>query len=328
MPDAGRGVESKRLIDFLKLGQEYLEKKEIDEARLKVERLLCHILEKDRIGLYLDFDRPLSRVEIDRFRDLLKRAASDEPIQYIIGETGFYNSEFFVRPGVLIPRPETELIIDLCKKYLPSKGYNNGLDIGCGSGILAITALEEGISAKMTALDVSMNAIYVTCLNAVKHGYAVIGDLELPDNEPSFSDFLLSSGNTITLTKKNTDTLQTLVVCLMDAFKTGVTLSGAPFDLVISNPPYITQTEYDSLPQHIQNHEPEIALRSGQDGLDAHRSLASSLERWLDNAGVYFGEIGAEQQDSILTIYKKSFNNVAVLKDLNNLPRVVHCKKL
>jgi len=307
MPDyVVRNNGSNRLVDLLKLGAEYLAQKGLEDSRLEAERFLGDVLKMDRVGLYLHFDRPLSESEKNLFREMLKRRATGEPLQYIIGNCEFYGYEFSVEPGVLIPRPDTEPLIDLAKELKPENGFVNAMDIGCGSGAIALTLLEEKIAEKVLAVDISETAVQVSAKNALNLGFKALS--------PALS-----------FEKKDSSAINSLQILHSDAFSEEFNPTNQPFDLIVSNPPYITECEYNKLPVHIKNHEPEIALKSGKDGLDAHRIIAAKLKTFLKAGGVFLGEIGFDQAESITKLYKNFFKKVEIHPDLNQLPRIVKC---
>ncbi|MDP8286850.1 MAG: peptide chain release factor N(5)-glutamine methyltransferase, partial [Candidatus Electryonea clarkiae] len=276
-----------RLIDILKLGTEYLQKHGVESSRLEAEILLSDGMGKSRLDLYLDFDHPLDEKEKDLFRKRLKRRVMGEPLQYITGHTDFYGYRFVMRPGVLIARPETEMIIELSKKIKPD-GFGNVLDVGCGSGVIGLTLLAKGIAEKVTAIDVSKEAVDLTMENAIR--------LKVDSKE--------------------------LTVIQADVFAKKYLPPGAPFDLVVSNPPYIRNSEWHSLPPHIREHEPQEALLSGDDGLNAHRALASVMKEWLKPGGMFLGEIGAEQGEQAQELHNIWAASLLIHKDLAGYDRI------
>lgn len=295
---------SNRLVDLLQLGSEYLEGKGVEDARLDAELLLGDQLKLDRVGLYLHFDRPLNNEEKNAFRERLKRRASGEPVQYILGFTEFYSIRLKVCPGVLIPRPETEAMIDRAKELAPKAGFANACDIGCGSGAIALACLEESVTNNIVAFDISPDALRTTYENALSIGFE--GKRQL--------------------TRDHNGKQQTLLLVKADAFAKGFEPEGAPFDLVLSNPPYIRSNEMADLPKHVLEHEPALALESGHDGLDAHRALANLVPRCLNPKGTFLGEIGAEQGEAAIRLHQEWASTVAVRKDLAGLDRMIEAR--
>lgn len=298
---------SNRLVDLLLLGSSYLEGKGVEDARLEAELLLGNLLNLNRVGLYLHFDRPLNEDEKTRYRERLRLRASGTPVQYILGQTEFYGITLKVGPGVLIPRPETELLIDLAKKHAPKGGFERACDIGCGSGAITLALLEEGITREMVAVDLSSAALRITLDNARTLG---------------FSDES-KEGGLLRLTRTHKDQPQQLTIAKADAFAEGFIPPDAPFSLVVSNPPYIRQDEMAGLDTHVRDHEPAEALVSGEDGLDAHRALAKAVPGWLNPGGLFLGEYGSSQGKEILGLYQTWSKKACLHQDLSGHDRVV-----
>ena len=285
----GPGGGARRIVDLLRLSAGYLAEKGVDAPRLTAERLLAGLLEVGRVDLYLQYDRLLTEEELSRFRALLRRRAGGEPLQYILGGCEFYGLRLAVRPGVLIPRPESELIVDLAKRFAPEGGFPRALDAGCGVGALALALLAEGAAREVVAVDVSPQAVELTRENAEALGLA--GDR--------------------------------LRILEGDAFASGRRLPGEPFDLIVSNPPYVREDEWAGLEREVRDHEPREALVSGADGLEAHRALAASLPGRLAPGGLFLGEIGAGQGEEAARVHAAWAARVAVHPDLEGRSRVV-----
>jgi release factor glutamine methyltransferase len=162
------------ILDLITWGTDYLKEKGIDDARLTIELLLSHVLTLQRIQLYTSFDRPLSDEELARFKELLKRRLSNEPLQYIIGRTQFMGLDILVDRRVLIPRPETELLVDECvkmmKRSFPPDTPLSIIDLGTGSGCIAVALAKMLPSAQITAFDLSADALAVAQQNAELNG--------------------------------------------------------------------------------------------------------------------------------------------------------------
>ncbi len=284
------------VLDLLQKGTDYLERNRVENARLEAERLIAAALNMTRVELYLKFDRPCTAPEKELLRDQLARRAKGEPLQYILGYADFFNSRLKVRPGVLIPRPETELIIELARQHMPEGGFVNGMDIGCGSGALALTLLKENIVKRMVAVDISPDAIAVTRENAEA--------MELGKDR--------------------------LRVVQANAFNGSLKAYEADggADLIVSNPPYIRDDEWSSLQREITEYEPRIALLSGSDGLDAHRALAAALPGWLKEGGFFLGEIGESQGDDASRLHRAWSAKVELAQDLTGRDRVVIAMKM
>lgn len=247
-----------KLIDW---GTSYLNNHNIDSARLNIELMLSKILNYDRIKLYSNYDQPLSSEELALLKVMLKRRIASEPLQYILGESYFYGLKFFCRPDVLIPRPETELIIEQFSKISKSKDFTL-LDIGTGTGCIAITLAKMYPNASITAIDVSEQAIETARLNAELHNVKI----ELIHADVFDYDF------------------------------------PRMFDYIVSNPPYIPLSESKELQSEIVLHEPSIAYTDGNDGLSYYRRFRSIIEQFMNTDGKFLFEIGAGQSKELLEI--------------------------
>lgn len=223
--------------------------------------MLSKILNYDRIKLYSNYDQPLSSEELALLKVMLKRRIASEPLQYILGESYFYGLKFFCRPDVLIPRPETELIIEQFSKISKSKDFTL-LDIGTGTGCIAITLAKMYPNASITAIDVSEQAIETARLNAELHNVKI----ELIHADVFDYDF------------------------------------PRMFDYIVSNPPYIPLSESKELQSEIVLHEPSIAYTDGNDGLSYYRRFRSIIEQFMNTDGKFLFEIGAGQSKELLEI--------------------------
>ncbi|MFH0881704.1 MAG: peptide chain release factor N(5)-glutamine methyltransferase [bacterium] len=302
---------SNRLMDLLLLGSEYLAAKGVENSRLDAELLLGHLLQLDRVGLYLQYDRPLTDDQKTSFRALLVRRSKGEPLQYINGHAGFRNLDLIVRPGVLIPRSETELLIDHAAKHAPEGGFEHAADLGTGSGAIALSLLKEGIAREVVAVDYSAEALTVATENARSMGFI----------ESSREEGVLR------LTKRNGEDQRHLTLVKRDVFSGAADLPGAPFPLIVSNPPYVSESEFSSLAPNVRDHEPRSALVSGPDGLDAHRALSRMLANWLTPGGLFLGEIGANQGVAVCLLHESWSSRVTLHKDYANLDRIVEARR-
>lgn len=255
-----------KLIDW---GTTYLKKQNIDDARLNIELMLSKVLNYDRIGLYSNYDQPLSSDELSKLKIMLKRRVASEPLQYILSETYFYGLKFFCRPDVLIPRPETELIIEQFSKIPKSKKFSL-LDIGTGTGCIAITIAKFYPEAKVTAIDISEQAIQTAKQNAEFHNV----DIEL---------------------------------IYADVFDYSFQ---SPFDFIVSNPPYISLNDTKMLQDEIVMYEPSIAYTDKHDGLTYYRKFAGLVEKYLNRDGKFLFEIGSGQSGAIKDIFKSKIVDV------------------
>lgn len=245
----------------------YLAAHGIQTSRLDAEVLLAHVLALSRAGLYARLKTPLSQAAAEHFWQLITRRATREPLQYITGSQEFWSREFSVDQRVLIPRPDTELVIEVALLLLrdTSSSYPiRLLDIGTGSGCLAVTLATQLPHAQVWATDISADALAVAHANASRHGVSDRITFVQTDLWPP--------------------------------------ATANPFDLIVSNPPYIAQPELSGLPPEVQDWEPLLALDGGQDGLDFYRHLLQECPGQLCAGGWLVMEIGAEQQDAVLCL--------------------------
>lgn len=276
------------VLEAIRLSTEYLEKKKIDSPRINAELLLAHIIGCKRLDLYLAFDRPLTEPELNIYRGLIKRRASYEPLQYIIGTVEFYGLVFKVTPSVLIPRPETELLVENIIKELSDKEQLNILEIGCGSGNIAISLAYHLKQAQIITTDISDAALNLAKENSQKLGVA----------------------ERISFIRHNilTDDL----------------LRFSMFDLVVSNPPYVSLQSYSSLQKEILDFEPRLAVTDESDGLTFYRIISEKVSGNIKKGGKLFFEISHGQCDDVKSIMtKNNFSKIEVIKDYQNIERIV-----
>jgi release factor glutamine methyltransferase len=261
----------------------------IDSPRLDAELLVASALGIDRIGLYLDLNRPLLEVERDAIRPLVARRREREPVAYILGRRDFYGRTFEVTPDVLIPRPDTETLIDHALDLIPPDSNSRVLDVGTGSGIIAITLAAERATIEVTATDVSAAALAVAARNAEAHGVAERIHFELADLVPE----------------------------------------SEAYDLVVSNPPYIPSSEIDALEDEVRVHEPRAALEAGQDGLDVVKRLLVAAGDATETGAHMLIELGAGQSPAVASLAEASpfWEMVTAYADLNRIERVAHLRR-
>jgi len=284
--------------DLLKVTTLYLENKEIENPRLHAETLLAHQLNISRINLYLSYDKPLNETEISGYRSLIKRCISKEPLQYITGKQEFWSLEFTVDPHVLIPRPESELLVELVlKKQKDENPQENQrpliLDMCTGSGAVAIALAKELEDAYVWATDISREALDVAKKNACKHGMDdrvqfVPGDLFQPLNNNE---------------KK--------------------------FDIIVANPPYVAMEEYDTLAPGVRDYEPRLALDGFENGFYYIDRIIREAPDHLKPGGWLLIEMDPGQTDMALDLIEKTarFSEQTRIKDYCDRFRVVMAKK-
>jgi release factor glutamine methyltransferase len=264
----------------------YFERKEIDSPRLTAEVLLSHLLQQTRVQLYLDLDRPLSPSELTAYKALIGRRAAHEPTQYLTGTREFYNRPFAVDPRVLIPRPETELLVERVLSELPAGRPFRAVDLCTGSGCVAISLAAERPLASLWATDLSAQACEVAKANAQA--------LEVAER--------------VTILEGD----------LFAAFP-----ADALFDAVVSNPPYVATNEITGLAPEVAK-EPRAALDGGEDGLSVLRRIVSESRRWLAPGGLLALEIGDQQGPAALELLEAGgYLQARVEKDFARQDRVV-----
>ncbi len=259
-----------------------------ETPRLDAELLLAHTLGQDRSWLYLYPRRPLLNQEADRFQELLERRERREPVAYITGRKEFFGLEFLVNQTVLIPRPETELLVETALDLARGRSPLTIADVGAGSGCIAITLALKLAAGFFYALDISAPALAVARQNAARHGI---------------------DGRVIFL---QGDLLQPLA---------------GPLDLIVSNPPYVSRADLNggALPPEVAGYEPRLALDGGQAGLELVRRLLAQAETRLSPGGSLLVEIGSDQGPAVSALAAAHFRHAAieVKKDLAGLDRLL-----
>ena len=275
------------VLKILQWTADYFAGKEIASARLEAELLLAATLDLDRVGLYVNFERPLDSSELAAFREQVQRRAKGEPVQYILGEAEFWSLPFTVSPAVLIPRADTEVLVEEALSRI--EGPVHLLDVGTGSGAIAVAMAHEKPEIRVTALDCSEEALQVALGNAERNGVAervscLAGDLaELPPG---------------------------------------------PFALVVSNPPYIPTADCEQLMTEVRDHEPRLALDGGEDGLTAYRQLSSQSGEILLPGGWLLVEVGIGQAEDVVALFAAAgLAEITSRDDYSGIPRVVAGRK-
>ena len=284
---------NKTVRDLIKVTAGYFEEKGVESARLNAERLLADVLGFSRMDLFLQADRPVFGDELDRYRDLVRRRALGEPLQTIIGMTEFYSRPFKVLPGVFIPRPETEHLVEAATKLLAPEDHRLlapvALEVGCGTGIISISLACEIPQLVMHASDINPAAIELAERNARSL------EVESRVNFHPGSRF--------------------------DPFPAQLL---GKVDLLVSNPPYVRRDEIDGLSVEVAKHDPREALDGGPDGLVFYRALAKDMSRWVRPGGHIIVEIGDDQAEDVSKIFEASGGtDIQVIKDYSDRDRVV-----
>ncbi len=295
---------------------DYFTEKGIDSPRLSAELLLSGVLAMKRIELYTKFDKPVDKQHLARLHDLVKRAGLNEPIPYLIGKTEFYSLEFNVSPDCMIPRPETELLVERAVEFLRthpvrnsvthkmtqqeeiSNGARSGAQFVCdlctGSACIAVAIAKNFPDARIIATDISDAALNIAAANIEKHRLKhriklLHGDLFDP------------------------------LVPHSDVEK---------FDLIVCNPPYVSAAEFDSLDKNVKDYEPKLALFAGADGLDIYRRICQKIDLFLKPDAALMLEIGFAQGAAVKEMLQQTnvFAEIKIEKDLNNNDRIVIAK--
>ena len=286
--------ESWTILRMILWSAEYLTEKGVEAGRLDAEWLLSTALGVDRLQLYLQYDRPLSSDEREAFKPLLRRRASREPLQYIIGRTGFRQLELKTDPRVLIPRPETEVLVQEVLDWASAGRASLGRvwDMGTGTGAVALSLVAEGACTRVVATDVSPEALSVAADNAELYDVSGIvefreGSLFEPLNE------------------------------------------GEEFDVIVSNPPYIAEGDRWELQPEVRDWEPPEALFAGEDGLSVIRRLVAGAPEYLLAGGLLALECGVGQAQRIAADLNATgaFAVVRIRPDLTGRPRVVTAER-
>lgn len=273
--------------------REYLERSKVESPRLCAEILLAHAMGCQRIALFTRHESVPESAVLDRFREHVKQAATGKPIAYLTGTKEFFALSFDVSPAVLIPRPETEVLVERTigiAKQAPAETPVRILDIGTGSGCIAIALAKNLPTAQIVAIDISSDALDVARKNATKHGVAEritlhCGDLFAP-------------------------------LAASDAF-----------DIIVSNPPYIALREQSDIPPNVRDFEPHTALFSGEDGFDALRRIVVGARSHLNNGGHLLTEIAYNQSHVARKLFADAgWSEIVCYKDGISHDRVVHAR--
>lgn len=275
--------------DAVQRSAKWLGERGIPTPRLDAELLLAHVLGCKRLDLFMNPERPLDDEERDTYRALITRRANHEPVAYLIGVAGFWKIDVDIDARALIPRPETERIIEI---VLQAAGDRRDhplriVDIGCGSGILAISLALEFPNAQVVAVDISEDALALTAQNALKHDvrdrvHPIRGDL-----------------------------LDTLIA------------KGSKADIIVSNPPYIGESERALMSEGVETWEPMLALFGGEDGFEIIDRLLPQIPRVLDTGGIFAMEFGSPQGDGMRERAARRFRSWRIERDYSGHDRVL-----
>lgn len=272
---------------------EYLEGHGVESPRLSAELILGRVLELERLQLYLRFDQPLSPEELAAFKELLIRRRAHEPVAYILGRREFYGLEILVGPGVLVPRPETEHLVEEGLKALQGVDNPRILDLCTGSGCVALALAHEKPGAMVLGVDISKQALA----------------------------FARKSADALELSQR--------VTWLNGELYDPVAAAGGFFDLITANPPYVRENEWQGLSPEVRDYEPRQALVSGPGGLELVSQIIAGSRAYLQPFGALLMEVGAGQAAAALKIASRAgiFEQVRAVKDLAGIERVLVCQR-
>lgn len=263
--------------------------REVESPRFEAELLLASALGLRRIDLYLRHEQPLNDAELQQFRGFVERRRRHEPVAYILGLRAFYNRDFLVDARVLVPRPETEGVVDAALEALAkeSEAPARVLDLCTGSGCIAVTLAAERPRSTVWAVDLSPGALAVASENAAKHGVS-----------------------------------SRVVLCEGDLF--GPLDPGLRFDVIVSNPPYIPHAVMAELMPDVRDHEPHLALDGGDDGLDLVRRVVAEAPGWLSPGGRLVVEFHYDQGPAVKALAESAgFASVKIVRDFGGHDRLV-----
>lgn len=274
-----------RIIEIIKWGEEYFKLKGFENPKQEIEWLLCDLLQLKRIDLYLKFEDIINKSKLKKLKSWIKRRIDREPLQYITGKVEFYGLKFISTPQALIPRPETERLVDITLNSLKKIPEPKILEIGTGSGCVSIAVSNKKPRANILSLDISKNALELAEINAKSNNCKNINFLEM--------DFLNE-------------------------------IPDGKFDILISNPPYIPQKEIENIMPEVKNYEPRIALTDFEEGLNFYYRIAK-VGRTLIPNGIIILEVGlGNHPQKVFSLFKEAgFDQLELIKDYNNNERIL-----
>ena len=281
-------MEKWTIIKMIKWSQDFFSKYNIENPRLDAEILLSYVMKMERFYLYVNFEKEMNEKQLADYKALIKQRVNHVPVAYLVGYKHFMNVQLDVSPDVLIPRPDTETLVDeTLKKLKKISGDLKIADIGTGSGAIAISIAKMNNDVTVDAVDISEKALKIAERNASKNEVAEkivfhLGDLMEP-------------------------------------------LKDQKFNAIISNPPYIPSEVIDTLEPEVAKHEPRLALDGGKDGLNFYRRLIEESPKYLIDGGFLAVEIGYDQAQAVKNLIEMNshFKNTTVIKDLSGNDRVI-----
>jgi release factor glutamine methyltransferase len=284
------------IIKLLQWAASYFKSHHIDSPRATAEILLAYVLAADRIDLYLHYDQPLNAEELGRFKAVIKRRVSREPVAYILGTKEFWSLDLEVSREVLIPRPETECLVEKALTFLstaPDSGRKRILELGTGSGAVILALASENVRHAYWGTDISVAALQVARRNSIRHKLAA-------NIHFMAADWLAAFGAHADL-----------------------------FDMIVSNPPYVKTAELKRLQPEIQAFEPQTALDGSEDGLRSLRHIIQTAHLHLKPGGALLLEIGHDQKEPLMDIINRCghYDNVVFYQDYSGYDRIASMRK-
>ncbi|MFC2130335.1 peptide chain release factor N(5)-glutamine methyltransferase [Bacteroidota bacterium] len=278
------------IIDIVNWTTDYFSNKGIESPRLNIELMLCSVLNISRVEVYTQYDKPLKDIELSVIRDMILKRADGMPLQYILGKTGFLGLDILLNDSVMIPRPETELLVQKVLDDIGDKREKLSiLDIGTGSGCIAL------------ALAVRLPLAYILAVDS------------------SYFALMTAKNNASNLAVTNINFNQCDILKEIP--------SKEKFDIVVSNPPYIPMNEYEKLDIGVKRYEPKNALTDGSDGLTFYKRIAQILPELLKPDGKFYFEIGYNQKESVMEIFQSHAYVLDFYDDYSGIPRILKGRK-
>jgi release factor glutamine methyltransferase len=276
------------VLEVLQSTTGYFQKHNIDSPRLNAEHLLAHVLGRKRIDLYLEFERRLQESALMPLRELVKRRGSGEPLQHLLGTVEFCGRTFRCDKRALVPRPETEQLVELLISHFKSEtGYSRMIDVGTGSGVIALTLAAEFPKAEIVGADISQDALMLAHENAERLGLA--------------------------------DRVQFLQSNLLESVQ-------PDFDVIIANLPYVSTEDRQNLSLEVL-HDPEVALFAGERGDELERQLIAQAPAWLRPGGMLAMEIGIGQSETLMAVLAaKNYRDIWTEKDYSGVIRFLFAR--
>ena len=276
------------VLEVIKLSTEYLQKKGVEAPRANAEILLAEILKCKRLELYLSFDKPLAENEVQIYREAIRKRGLRIPLQYIVGNVEFYGLKLIVNENVLIPRPETELLVEKIINESVKSASLKILDIGVGSGNISLSILKNLPNTNVVAIDISESALQVAKQNA---------ELNSLQDRIELKHFDIMKDDLNSLGK---------------------------FDLIVSNPPYVSVNDFEFLEPELKVHEPRIALTDNSNGISFYKRIIEVSDQILGKHGKIYFELGLGQSDIVKKLFEeKGFNNILMTKDYSGIDRII-----